>query len=178
MKMSEFKNVVALRGNHEQMMLAFYRERSFNSTVWLPNGGNRTDSEMAAWCKSDPSFLEKALRFIEERPLYHQMFIDGKEYIFVHAGLEPGVPLEDQSPDSLLWIREEFYNNYYGDAEVICGHTPTPYLGRITGLEKRDIYAPIRLPNRITLIDTGSFLPDGRISCMNILTGEVWQSDH
>ena len=178
MKMSEFKNVVALRGNHEQMMLAFYRERNFSSTVWIPNGGNRTDSEMAAWCKNDPSFLEKALRFIEERPLYHRMFIDGREYIFVHAGLEPGVPLEDQSPESLLWIREEFYNNYYGDAEVICGHTPTPYLGRITGLEKRDIYVPVRLPNHITLLDTGSFLPDGRISCMNILTGEIWQSDH
>ena len=177
MKMSENKNVVALRGNHEQMMLFFYLRGDLQSTIWLPNGGNRTKYEMDAWIKNDPDFLKKALQFIADRPLYHQMFVDGKEYIFVHAGLKPGVPLAEQKEDALLWIREEFYNGYYGDAEVICGHTPTPYLGKITGLEHRDIYAPIRLPNHITLLDTGSFLPDGRISCMNILTGEFWQSD-
>ncbi len=178
MKMSELKNVVALRGNHEQMMLTFYVMQTFESAIWIPNGGNRTKAEMDEWLQNDPEFLIKALKFIKKRPFYYQMFIDGKEYIFVHAGLKPGVPLENQEPDSLLWIREEFYNNYYGDAEVVCGHTPTPYFGTIEGVEDRDPYVPIRLPNKITLMDTGSFLPRGRISCINILTGEIWQSDN
>ena len=176
MKMSEQKNVVVLRGNHEQMMLYFYVMGTFESTVWLPNGGNRTKAEIDAWSKDDPKFLKKALAFIYERPLYHRMFINGKEYIFVHAGLKPGIPLEKQPEESLLWIREEFYNNYTGTAEVVCGHTPTPYIGEIDGLKDRDPYFPVRLPNKITLIDTGSFLPKGRISCIDVLTGEIWQS--
>lgn len=178
MKMSERPNVVALRGNHEQMMLYFYLMGTYESAIWLPNGGNRTKAEMDAWLKNDPLFLKKALAFVYQRPLYHQMFIDGKEYIFVHAGLKPGVPLDKQEDEALLWIREEFYNNYRGTAEIVCGHTPTPYLGTIDGMENRDPYVPIRLPNKITLMDTGSFLPRGRISCMDVLSGRIWQSDH
>ena len=176
MKMSEQKNVVVLRGNHEQMMLYYYLLGTFESTIWLPNGGNRTKAEIDEWCKTHPDFLKQALTFIYERPLYHKMTIKGKEYIFVHAGLKPNVPLEKQTDESLLWIREEFYNDYNGAAEVVCGHTPTPYLGELAGLEDRDIYFPVRLPNKITLMDTGSFLPHGRISCIDVLTGEIWQS--
>ncbi len=178
MKMSEQKNVVVLRGNHEQMMLYYYLMGTFESTVWLPNGGKFTKAEIDEWCKTDPDFLKKALKFIYDRPLYHKMKINGKDYIFVHAGLKPGVPLEKQNDESLLWIREEFYNDYNGDAEVICGHTPTPYLGTLEGLEDRDPYFPVRLPNKITLMDTGSFLPRGKISCIDVLTKKIWQSDH
>lgn len=176
MQMSKFKNVVVLRGNHEQMMLFYYLLGTFESTIWLPNGGNRTKAEIDEWCKNNPDFLKKALVFINERPLYHKMTINGKEYIFVHAGLKPNLPLEKQTDESLLWIREEFYNDYRGTAEVVCGHTPTPYLGELEGLEDRDLYFPVRLPNKITLMDTGSFLPNGRISCIDVLTGRIWQS--
>ena len=176
MKMSEFKNVVVLRGNHEQMMLYYYLMGTFESTVWLPNGGNRTKAEIDEWIKTDPDFLKKALKFIYDRPLYYQMKINGKDYLFVHAGLKPNVPLEKQTEESLLWIRDEFYNEYDGAAEVVCGHTPTPYLGTLEGMEDRDPYFPVRLPNKITLIDTGSFLRNGRISCIDVLTGQIWQS--
>ena len=131
MKMSEQKNVVVLRGNHEQMMLFYYLLGTFESTIWLPNGGNRTKAEIDAWCKNHPEFLKQALTFIYERPLYHKMTIKGQEYIFVHAGLKPNLPLEKQTDEHLLWIREEFYNDYNGSAEVVCGHTPTPYLGEL-----------------------------------------------
>lgn len=176
MNMSEFENVVVLRGNHEQMMLYYYLMGNFESTIWLPNGGKFTKAEIDEWSKTDPDFLQKALKFIYDRPLYHQMKINGKDYIFVHAGLKPNVPLENQTEDSLLWIRDEFYNGYDGNAEIVCGHTPTPYLGTLEGMEDRDPYMPLRLPNKITLIDTGSFLRNGKISCIDILTGQVWQS--
>ena len=178
MKMSEFKNVVVLRGNHEQMMLYYYLMGTFESTVWLPNGGNLTKAEIDAWCRNDPDFLQKALKFIYDRPLYYQMKINGKDYLFVHAGLKPNVPLEKQTEESLLWIRDEFYNEYDGEMEVVCGHTPTPYLGTLEGMEGRDPYLPVRLPNKITLIDTGSFLRKGRISCIDVLTGQIWQSSY
>ena len=178
MKMSELQNVVVLRGNHEQMMLMYYLIGNFESTIWLPNGGKLTKAEIDDWSKTNSDFIKIALKFIIKRPLYHQMTINGKEYIFVHAGLKPGVPLEKQTEESLLWIREEFYNEYDGEAEIVCGHTPTPYLGEIPGLEDRDPYFPFRLPNKITLMDTGSFLRDGRISCIDVLTGEIWQSDN
>ena len=177
MKISEMKNVVALRGNHEQMMLYYYLLGNFESTIWLPNGGNKTKAEIDEWLKGDPNFLNRALKFIYNRPLYYKMTIKNQEYIFCHAGLNPYKPPEEQDEESLLWIREKFYNYYNGTAEVVVGHTPTPYLGEIPGLERKDDYFPIRLPNKITLLDTGSFLQKGRISCMDILSGEVWQSD-
>ena len=169
MEMSEKPNVIALRGNHEQMMLSYYMHGA-ESYIWLPNGGNKTKAEFDEWQKRDSTAYDRAINFIKNRPLYHQMFINGEEYIFVHAGLNPNKPLEKQDEESLLWIREEFYRNYTGSANVICGHTPTPFL-------KRNWYSPIRLPNKITLMDTGSFMPDGKISCIDILTDEIWQSD-
>ena len=176
MKISEMQNVIVLRGNHEQMMLYYYLIGNLESTIWLPNGGNKTKSEIDAWLKNDPKFLDRALKFIYDRPLYHRIFVENHEYIFCHAGLNPNKPFEEQDEESLLWIREKFYNEYTGSAEVIVGHTPTPYLS-MHGFENKNSYLPIRLPNKITLLDTGSFLPKGKITCMNILNGEFWQSD-
>jgi len=170
MEMSEKKNVIALRGNHEQMMLYYYLLGEEEAGIWLPNGGTSTKVEFEAWRKREPEALQKALEFIGRRPFYHQLFVGDKEYIFCHAGLKPGVALEKQSDESLLWIREEFYLNYTGSAEVIVGHTPTLYL-----MPER--YYPIKLKNKITIIDTGSFLPKGRISCIDVFSGRVWQSD-
>ena len=178
MKISELPNVVALRGNHEQMMLDSFPDGKFIPTFWLPNGGNKTYKEIQEWSKTNPEFLEQALNFIKNRPLYYKMFIGSQEYIFCHAGLKPGVPLSEQNEESLLWIRDEFYYYYDGAAEVVVGHTPTPYLGKIPGSATRqENYLPVRMANKITLLDTGSFLPKGRITCMDILSRKFWQSD-
>ena len=180
MEMSEKKNVIALRGNHEQMMLYYYLLGEKEDGIWLPNGGKYSKKELDAWIKREPGTLRKVLKFIMQMPLYHQLFVNGKEYIFCHAGLKPGVPLENQVEDDLLWIREEFYTDYQGTAEVIVGHTPTAYLDISNNYLLRDKpneYYPLFLKNHITIIDTGSFLPKGRISCIDILSGDVWQSN-
>ena len=170
MEMSEKTNVTALRGNHEQMMYYYYHLGTAESWIWLPNGGIATKNEMDEWLKKDSSALDRVLKFIDARPYYQRMTIDGKRYIFCHAGLKPGVALEEQDEESLLWIREKFYNGYSGEEEIVVGHTPTPYI-------KSDCYYPIHLPNKITLLDTGSFLPKGKISCIDILSDKIWQSD-
>lgn len=169
MEMSEKENVIALRGNHEQMMLAYYVLGGQYSDIWLPNGGSATKREMDVWREREPDALKKVLAFILQRPFYHQLTAGGKEYIFCHAGLKPGVPLEEQEEEDLLWIRGEFYQYYRGDAIVVVGHTPTEYIedGGTT---------PLRHGN-IIIMDTGSFLPHGKISCMDVLSGQVWQSD-
>ncbi len=170
MEMSEKPNVIALRGNHEDMMLAYYLLGGLEASVWLPNGGSKTQRELEVWMQKDPDALDRILKFIQERPLYHRMILQGKEYIFCHAGLKPGVPLEEQKDEDLLWIREQFYNNYTGSAEVIVGHTPTEYV------EPGRNY-PLELSNHITLLDTGSFLPNGRISCVDVTNHIFYQSD-
>ena len=171
MEMSEKENVIALRGNHEQMMLAYYLlER--DSEIWLPNGGYKTEKEMNEWQKKDPKALERVLKFIAARPLYHRVFVGNDEYIFCHAGLKPGVPIEQQTDEDLLWIREEFYMNYRGAAKVIVGHTPVQYISLSHGLSQ-----PLKLQNNVTMLDTGSFLPNGKISCMDVLSGKFYQSD-
>lgn len=170
MEMSRLPNVVALRGNHEQMMLCYYELGCPTYDIWLPNGGYMTKRDMDAWEAEDNTAKKRVLDFIWQRPLYYRLVIDEQEYIFCHAGLKPGLPLEKQTDEHLLWIREEFYNNYDGTAKVIVGHTPVEFLqkGRRT---------PLKLANNITIIDTGSFLPEGRITCMNVLEETYWQSD-
>ena len=71
-------------------------------------------------------------------------------YLFVHAGIRPGVPLDAQGREDLLWIREPFLS-FDGDlgCVVVHGHTPIP--------------APLVRPNRID-IDTGAYL-GGELTC-------------
>lgn len=170
MEMSEKENVIALRGNHEQMMLDYYSLKGAYREIWLPNGGSATKRELEAWMEKDSHALEKVLDFIRQRPLYYRIAINDSEFIFCHAGLKPGIPVEEQSEETLLWIRNECYEYYTGTAKLIVGHTPTEYL-----LPNRT--TPIFLKNNIILLDTGSFFPEGKISCVDVLSRTVWQSD-
>ena len=172
MEMSQKKNVVALRGNHEEMMLAYYLSDQY-ADIWLPNGGNKTKRDLDEWRKKEPDALKIALTFIAERPYFHKMTLKGEEYIFCHAGLKPDTPFEEQTTEDLLWIRDEFYRNYSGKAHVVVGHTPIQYFSGNLNADAK----PLKLGNKIILMDTGSFLPKGHISCMDVLSGQIWQSD-
>jgi serine/threonine protein phosphatase 1 len=77
-------------------------------------------------------------------------------YFLCHAGVRPGVPLERQSEEDLLWIRDEFLSSRMDFGKVVVhGHTP--------------VEEPEVLPNRIN-IDTGAFAT-GRLTCV-VLEGE------
>lgn len=160
------ENMVMLRGNHEQMMLDYYCG-SKDGGIWLWNGGDKTLEIL----KEQPhELLEEYLQFIKQMPIYHQMEINGKAYIFCHAGLRPDVPLTEQTERDMLWIREEFFEVYEGEPIIVVGHTPVCFLGNDT--------APIHVKGRnIIMADTGSFLPDGYVSCIDVMSGACWQSD-
>lgn len=127
---------VYLIGNHEVFLLQFLEDKS-TAMTWLMNGGTATctsygvDPTMApdgvdalAWLQGH---LEKALparhkKFLQNLKLHHA---EG-DYLFVHAGIRPGVALEDQDPEDMLWIREPFLSSRadFG-AVVVHGHTPS-----------------------------------------------------
>ena len=122
--------MVCLRGNHEQMLQDALTGEAGAGPHWLRNGGVATlrswkvanTAPAASWRQA----MAAELPFLQELTLLHQ--VDG--YVFVHAGLRPGVPLGEQSEEDMLWIREEFLQ-WRGpilpeapDAVVVHGHTP------------------------------------------------------
>lgn len=63
-----------------------------------------------------------------ELPLYEEVSAGGREFLLVHAGLEPfqpGKPLEDYGPTELLFHRADYSRPYFSDRLTISGHTPT-----------------------------------------------------
>ena len=117
---------VNLMGNHERTMLDALDGQGAAITDWLYSGGEQAlaswrislDSPAADWANTVPA---AHLGFLRGLPMHHR--VGG--YLFVHAGLKPGVPLAEQSPDDLLRIRRTFLDS---DADfgavVVHGHTP------------------------------------------------------
>lgn len=139
-------NWIALRGNHEQIMLdALQSGRPAAFQNWLGKGGIQTLSSYGA--SNHDLNLDEARRLIGPA---HKAFLSslpltlviGKR-LFVHAGVEPGVPLDQQSAKNLMSIRGPFFERPHGlPYTVVHGHTPVgPY--------------PLLGPGRIGL-DTGA----------------------
>ncbi len=172
MNESKKNNVIALRGNHEQMMLDGIMHLDAN---WLFNGGMRTLTELKAEAVTNSNFITESVDFVKQLPLYHRMTVDGREYIFVHAGVnaytDHDPPIEEQPEMQLLWTREDFYNYYEGSTIYVVGHTPVQYLNV-------EPPYPLKVEGRnIWMIDTGSYFEGGKISCIDVKTDRVWQSD-
>lgn len=118
---------VNLMGNHEQMMLAAVATGETDATeLWLANGGADSllswDVPRSAQPKEWPSYLPKAhLIFLRDLVVSYET----GGYLFVHAGIRPGIPVERQSRHDLLWIREPFlsFKDSFGPV-VVHGHTP------------------------------------------------------
>jgi serine/threonine protein phosphatase 1 len=141
-----------LKGNHEEFLLDFLADPS-SLDGWLRNGGEETlrsydvDVDGLEACRAPPMAWQAALQDV--LPKAHRRFLETLElkrvvgdYVFVHAGLRPGVPLEDQEPDDLLWIRHLFLDCQEPFEKVVVhGHTPDR--------------APVVRTNRIG-IDTGA----------------------
>jgi serine/threonine protein phosphatase 1 len=116
--------VICLLGNHEQMFLDYLRNESFNKETFLVNGGGNTISSYGV--------IETSEGIKVDVPDNHMQFFtsllpyyETDDYIFVHAGLRPNIPLEKQSIEDLIWIRYEFINSSYDFGKtVIFGHTP------------------------------------------------------
>jgi serine/threonine protein phosphatase 1 len=124
-----------LKGNHEDMMIAFLETGVCSEMSMTINGVRDTlDSyglglSDAAPYRDDGNSLGRA--FTDAVPQSHRKFLGGLElhhtegdYLFVHAGLKPGVAMADQKEEDLLWIRDEFTrtDTDFG-AVVVHGHS-------------------------------------------------------
>lgn len=152
-------DVVRLKGNHEDMMAAFLfgGDRRL-ADAWLYNGADATLQSYGLRYGRPPAEVLAAIPADHQEFLQSGMVLSWREgrYLFVHAGIRPGVPLDDQRPMDLMWIRSEFLNNsdYHG-AIIVHGHTITE--------------RPALRPNRIG-IDTGAFAT-GRLTCVVLSDG-------
>jgi serine/threonine protein phosphatase 1 len=144
--------MVNLKGNHEDMLLTgLEAETDAAALNWLENGGRETLASWsishkhprAEWTKRIPP---ADLDFLRALALTHR---EGG-YLFVHAGIRPGISLENQEPHDLMWIREPFLS-FKGDLGLVIvhGHTPRPTVALRT--------------NRIG-IDTGAVY-GGKLTC-------------
>ncbi|HEY1412794.1 MAG TPA: metallophosphoesterase family protein [Rhodopila sp.] len=145
--------IVNLMGNHEHMMLSAVVGADPEAPgQWLANGG--ADSLLSwgisravppsEWAGQIP---RQHLLFLRDLAIRHRV----GPYFFVHAGVRPGVKLDQQSRQDMMWIREPFLSSRADHgAVVVHGHTP-----------KRE---PIVQPNRIA-IDTGAVL-GGALTCV------------
>jgi serine/threonine protein phosphatase 1 len=125
---------VFLMGNHEDFFLQFLQDPEVGP-LWVSNGGDATLASYGlagaqAYGAKDMAALSRALH--DTLPDRHLEFLKGLsvshregDYFFVHAGIRPGVPLDRQCEEDLLWIREPFLASPDDrDVVVVHGHTP------------------------------------------------------
>lgn len=104
LKMQHGENVVTLMGNHEAMALAAI-DGSGSARMWLAQGALAT---LASYGVTEASELPGAhVDWLRALPLSYN---DGRRF-FVHAGVNPGAPLDAQDEFDLLWIREPFLSH-------------------------------------------------------------------
>ena len=157
---------IFLRGNHEQAMLEFLEQPGIGE-MWLTFGGQNTLTSYEASLGRIPSrpedFIELSELFASRVPSAHVEFLrstrpsfEAGSYFFCHAGIRPGVSLDRQDTDDLLWIRDEFVDSRRVHEKIVVhGHTVTR--------------EPELLPNRIG-IDTGAY-ESGVLTCL-VLEGD------
>lgn len=153
------RKVRILSGNHEEMFLRSFDEPDM-LRHFLRHGGRETilsyGIEPAAFTQATLPEVQAMMR--EAVPLADRTFVEGFEdmvavgdYLFVHAGIDPRVPLEEQKRHDLRWIREPFLSHSAPhDLVVVHGHTICT--------------DPQDCGNRIG-IDTGAFM-SGRLTAL------------
>ena len=131
----EFPGMRLLIGNHEECFLAALTGDVRRVRYFMRIGGEAT---VRSYWRDDASFEKASFEEVAERlpglvPAAHVDFLGQGEdmvaigdYLFVHAGIRPGVPLEKQSLADLRWIRDEFLDNLGDHGKmVVHGHSIT-----------------------------------------------------
>jgi serine/threonine protein phosphatase 1 len=157
---SDFVKVTLLLGNHEEMLLRFLEDPSLGPT-WRYLGGLETMHSYGldvGKVLKEGGYPGLSQRFNAKLPPHHRALLTEMkpsitvgDYFFCHAGVRPGIPLEQQQQQDLLWIRDKFLTSDENFGKIVVhGHSPT---------DQPDFRA-----NRIN-IDTGAYAT-GRLTCL------------
>lgn len=162
---------IFLLGNHEEVLLRILEGDASLIPSWLRFGGANTlesygiDALVLASLPDDAAIAKLRKAVPSEHVEFLKSFVDTcrfGDYLFVHAGVRPGIPLEEQRQSDLRWIREPFLSD--GTAHgfvVVHGHSIS------LEIEERK--------NRIG-IDTGAFATDV-LTALGIEGTERWYLD-
>ncbi len=153
---------IFLKGNHEALLFEVLKNPS-RLADWRQYGGLPTLTSYGLRPSLNPSEAEQRDLIAElsnKIPVHHRRFFNNLrthfvcgDFFFVHAGIRPGIPLDRQTEEDMLWIRDEFLES--GDdfeKYVVHGHTP--------------VAVPDIRPNRIN-IDTGAYAT-GKLTLLTI----------
>jgi serine/threonine protein phosphatase 1 len=154
--------LVALRGNHDLMMLEARHHQDVDG-LWLVCGGRQTllSYGIASADGSDLSEVPEAhWMFLEEdcRDWY-----ETDRHIFVHAGLDPDLAMPDQPHYLLFWEKLGEPLPHVSGKTVVCGHT------------KQGSGRPRNLGHHVC-IDTGAYA-GGWLTCLDVDSGRIWQAN-
>ncbi len=160
--------VTCLKGNHEELLIRSWEGDRRTAAVFNRNGGRETMLSYGVNPEEyDSGDLGDLVDLVGSHvPPNHIAFLDGLpewvqagDYLFVHAGIRPGIALDDQNAADLRWIRTEFTENR-GDhgMMVIHGHTITEFVDEQV--------------NRIG-IDTGAYAT-GRLTAIGLEDDARW----
>ncbi|WP_347338688.1 metallophosphoesterase family protein [Bradyrhizobium guangzhouense] len=161
-KRQRMGDVVCLRGNHEACLLDFLTNPDTLSS-WRQFGGLQTLMSYGLTPSPNPDALERrqlSEQLTRDLPAHHLHFLQALpyslalgDYFFAHAGVRPGVRLDRQREEDLLWIRDDFLLSEENFGKIVVhGHTP--------------VAAPEFLRNRIN-IDTGAYAT-GNLTCLKL----------
>ena len=152
---------VYLGGNHEDALLSFLDDFAIGP-AWIQLGGDATlysyGVALSGRLGEQKTLIDAQLGLRQNLPERHLAFLrallpyhEVGGYLFVHAGLRPGVPIDKQEPEDLKWIRDEFLDSTVDHGRVVVhGHSIS------LKVEYR--------PNRVC-IDTGAYAT-GVLTCL------------
>lgn len=169
---------VVLKGNHDAIMRDFLDPDVPDSAVaaWLSGnmGGRETLASYGIGTRPLRSTAAIRKDAMSKIPQSHLALLDGMlpffrrgEVFFCHAGIRPGIPLDRQDEDDLIWIRGEFLDDPRDHgALIVHGHTPgdaVTHAGNRVNLDTGAGYGgPV---SAVVIEDRDVFLltPDGRV---------------
>jgi serine/threonine protein phosphatase 1 len=112
-------SLIALKGNHDALMVEALRDRS-KMAAWLVKGG---DAALASYGGDPAAVPPSHIAWLDQLRLMH---VDAHR-LYVHAGVDPAIPLDRQSEATLLWNRyPKGFPDGYGDLHVVHGHDNFP----------------------------------------------------
>lgn len=154
------QNVIFIRGNTDEYLMQFHKRNPEEDIFDITSDKYK-----------DPIKTQDAYWDFLNASLYSYIIQqNNQEYFFCHAGIDFDLGLEEQDKQDLLEYNRDILSfSYKGEIVIVVGHT------QVCKLEPNR-YTPI-VRNNIIMMDTSAKRPEGKLSCMDVLSGKLWQSD-
>lgn len=161
------QGVIVLKGNHDDMMVSAVDNKPDAWKRWQRAGALSTlqsyDSSINSTMLTETDEFKNYVSFIREM----DYFYESDNYIFVHAGIRPDLPLVENDQHTFLWIRELFYEKYSGYKTVVFGHTP------VSIIRQNKDHSTYFGENNIIGID-GAATYGGQLNCLELPSRETY----